>query len=1326
MNATTLNLRIMVTDDGSVKIRQLGDELKGTGDKGKSAVSGMESAFSGLRTTIGAVATAVGGISLVMLVKQISNVMDEYTNLESRLKLVTKSSEEFAAAQQSLYDISLKSHVAYAETVKLYTSISRATQAMGKSSALSQSQTLQLTETINQALIVSGASSASSEAALVQLGQGLASGVLRGEEFNSVMEQTPRLAQALADGLGVNIGQLRLMANQGQLTTDVVTSALLSQREKVEGEFKQMKETISQAWTDLETVVKNFVHEADKSGDSTGAMVGSIKDLAATIETNKGAILSLFSGIMTLSSEAIEAVSGLVRSVQGLAIVAASSDKTLLDWITASREDMKTWQAEVANGTAYIKDQIADLLAKKDEVNRRWIFTAEAKAAQVEESAGIDKIIDGLKMQIAMIELKNKAVKDTQDSVAHLAVVEEEAAAKEKKRLESQLDAFAVNAQWAITHAKDITDAEAKANDEREKNEKKRLEESLKANEKHADELKKLDQEMTEAIIKNSDVTYSANIAALKKEMAEKREMIGANQVLLEKSHQYEQAKIQELGEFKTMYASREQDRIKKITDAWQVSAESQVQITKEQYAKQEALEKQLETYFEYSADNKLATEMSRLTRTYNAELTAAADRIDLQDRVKEKYAIQQQAILDKHNETLQAMKEAWKTFGTDVTNNFTSVLSAGLKGEYNSLGEAWQSLTDKMLDSFVDLIAKIAVAWAESEVISWFTGTSGSFNISDFLTTGNKSGTSSSSSSSSAGSTVGGLATTAATAYAKDYIYTEGVKPAATAAYDAIASYAAGSSGAAETGAATGGAVAAETGSTAAAEAGTAGTGLSSLAGPLALVIYGITSSIEAGKVRWEDMMNQAAINPTQIAAVAGTNNTGTLTTMTAEATKALSMVTGGLSEMSAISVDAASGIVVMATSIGAQDGNGLAGTVDWSIGTFDNATGAWVASATSFNSLLATMKEMDPVADDAIQASARYVAEMAGVPSVADELAIAFEMSRDGIASFASGALTGADIVGTAAGLMADGSMSAADAITQALIDLSGGVVDSTSIMSAAADLQAGDTAAASTIIQNALYELSTGAASGADIIANAERLMSDGSMSAADAIARAFADLSGNTLDSATAISAASAMMTGDTVTAANVMTAAMNYMAGGSVYAAGTIADAISQISGTAGDLMTTVNGVLADMSSINWASQSVASDGNSYPDFTSSLSGSQQAVAAQTAAENVAIYYGDTWNEGGMAAGGVVKRLMVPTGDDGWGPLSYGEGVIDEDTMAVLSAAIRSGKIFGGSSDSNGDISAMLYSIAASTQKTAKILSRFEYTGIPQSSSEAVA
>lgn len=214
---------------------------------------------------------------------------DKWNLLEGRLRLVTSSTAELVMAQQSLFAISQESRVSYEQTADLYARIARSTESLGKS----QSQTMEVTEAINKSLVISGASAESANAALVQLGQGFASGVLRGEELNSVMEQSPRLAQAIADGMGVTIGQLRAMGADGKLTAEKVYEAIRSQKDAIESEFGKMPQTVGQSMQVLQNQIGKTISEFDKMHGVTSSISESIMALTKSIGNADEAIEAL-------------------------------------------------------------------------------------------------------------------------------------------------------------------------------------------------------------------------------------------------------------------------------------------------------------------------------------------------------------------------------------------------------------------------------------------------------------------------------------------------------------------------------------------------------------------------------------------------------------------------------------------------------------------------------------------------------------------------------------------------------------------------------------------------------------------------------------------------------------------------------------------------------------------------------------------------------------------------------------------------------------------------------------------------------------------------
>jgi len=209
-------------------------------------------------------------------VRSLAAAADEAAELNARLKLATKTTEEFNKAQRGTFDIAQRTRTSWKATGELYARVERSTRDL----ALNQATILQLTESINQAAQISGGGQGA-EAALFQLSQGLASGQLRGEELNSVLEQTPRLAQAIADGMDVPVGKLRELAAEGKVTSQELLRAVLKQSETLQKEFDQLPTTISGAMTKIRNAFTKMVSDADTASGASRELVKVLEDLAA-------------------------------------------------------------------------------------------------------------------------------------------------------------------------------------------------------------------------------------------------------------------------------------------------------------------------------------------------------------------------------------------------------------------------------------------------------------------------------------------------------------------------------------------------------------------------------------------------------------------------------------------------------------------------------------------------------------------------------------------------------------------------------------------------------------------------------------------------------------------------------------------------------------------------------------------------------------------------------------------------------------------------------------------------------------------------------------
>lgn len=279
---------------------------------------------------------AVAGLVSAASVREIGRYADTYTGLQNQLRLVTDSSDELATANERLLEIAQATRGGLEGTVDLYARLSRSTDSLGVSS----DRLFNITQSVNQAIAVSGTSAASAQAALFQLGQGLSAGALRGDELNSVLEQTPRLATAIADGLGVTIGELRLLGAEGQLTAERVVEALESQAEVLEREYARTSSTISQAFTTINNQLITYIGNADRSTGATERFTDSLNFVSENFTDIADGVSSVLVpalvGLATvyggrLAGSVAQSTTVLVRNTQAQIQQAAAARQSAVD-----------------------------------------------------------------------------------------------------------------------------------------------------------------------------------------------------------------------------------------------------------------------------------------------------------------------------------------------------------------------------------------------------------------------------------------------------------------------------------------------------------------------------------------------------------------------------------------------------------------------------------------------------------------------------------------------------------------------------------------------------------------------------------------------------------------------------------------------------------------------------------------------------------------------------------------------------------------------------------------------------------------------------------
>lgn len=389
---------------GSREIESMLNDLSGNMGRLEASVNRTERSISSMEGTMSSLTGVAKGLLAALSVQQVGAYAQAWQDMSNKLSNAVRDSvppfETLADVTNRVFDIAQKTRSGLDATATLYARLERSTRSYG----VSVEDLTRLTTIINQGFVVSGASAEEASNAIIQLAQGMASGALRGDEFNSVNEQGNRLMIALADSLGVGIGELRNMAAQGKLTTDVIVNGLLSQGDSIGREFAKTTSTISQSLEIAGNNVARFFGEnaTVKTGvkifsDSVILASENIQALGTALTIVAGVMGSRYVGALAMSTAA--KISDIAASRQQLiaenqqaqsALVAANSAqrKALADK-EAALSSLALAQAEynVAKGSAAEMLALDALVAAKSRASAASLSLAQAENAQAAASA---------------------------------------------------------------------------------------------------------------------------------------------------------------------------------------------------------------------------------------------------------------------------------------------------------------------------------------------------------------------------------------------------------------------------------------------------------------------------------------------------------------------------------------------------------------------------------------------------------------------------------------------------------------------------------------------------------------------------------------------------------------------------------------------------------------------------------------------------------------------------------------------------------------------------------------------------------------------------
>ena len=268
---------------GYMNGRNIAEEMEAIANAEKKVVQQSEKTSKSLRKASKsgfALAKAFKTLGAYMGLKQLAKYTDEWTTIESKLKLITENDKERIALQERLYQISQKTRQSVSGTTDLFQKLTLNTATMG----LSGSQRTELTDLINKALTVGKGTPESNKALLLQFGQALGIGKFAGQDLKSIMQNNSYFASQIAKGLGVNVGDLPTMGSKGQLTSQMVLGAILKQATQINKEFEKTPKTLGEAVTVFSNSFGKLVNDFNKATRFSELLAESIVVLSNNIK----------------------------------------------------------------------------------------------------------------------------------------------------------------------------------------------------------------------------------------------------------------------------------------------------------------------------------------------------------------------------------------------------------------------------------------------------------------------------------------------------------------------------------------------------------------------------------------------------------------------------------------------------------------------------------------------------------------------------------------------------------------------------------------------------------------------------------------------------------------------------------------------------------------------------------------------------------------------------------------------------------------------------------------------------------------------------------
>lgn len=526
------------------EVGKANNSLRETDTAAQTAQKGIDGAKFAVNTLVGAL-TALG---IGLGIRELAEAADSYTNLSVRIQIATREGGNFNSAMAGVHQVALATNSSLQATGDLFTRLN----TVGKEMGMTQQQALDLTKTVTQAIQIGGGSAQASEAAVQQFIQAMQGGVLRGEEFNSIMENGYGLAEALAKGLGVTTGELRKMAENGELSSERVIKAVQNQAAQIQETYNQFPTTISNALQKISTQWQILIGEMDQANGSSATVANALSVIADNLGILKVFFDDVAEGVGWFQDKLSEIDPSTIEAIRSTLSAVYDTIKTVISGMAGIAET--AWSAFTSTLDA-IAPLFNEIMGGKEEVSGLTTLFNVFKIALGVVSDGATGLNIALKLLLAGIQFISGGIYALSASVLDFLGFDELAAQaqnasdalfRQAEKNASEANRLALESKSATREAiREIRQTEDEANQERITESQKTLDELKAQEEKHKADYKAISDERIQLEQQLYEARKTGNQAAIDQAVKGLAELDVKEKAYQAESQKITEAKIQ-------------------------------------------------------------------------------------------------------------------------------------------------------------------------------------------------------------------------------------------------------------------------------------------------------------------------------------------------------------------------------------------------------------------------------------------------------------------------------------------------------------------------------------------------------------------------------------------------------------------------------------------------------------------------------------------------------------------------------------------------------------------------------------------------------------